>query len=209
MKINLFIITAFLFFIQTQNLGAQKASYDNYEVQVDGLGCPFCAYGLEKKFKEFKGIKKVRIEIETGVMRFDYPSDKPLSLTQVSNQVEKAGYTPIELNITRSNGKKEYLKPSETYAQVKGKTVNRSFFVNGKCDMCKARIEKTAKGIAGVASANWDLKTKQLTVSYSPSQTSPEKIMQAIASKGHDTQNVRATDAAYKSLPACCNYKRK
>ena len=36
---------------------AQK-TFDQFEVQVDGLGCPFCAYGLEKKFKEFKGIKK-------------------------------------------------------------------------------------------------------------------------------------------------------
>ena len=37
---------------------AQK-QMDQFQVQVDGLGCPFCAYGLEKKFKEFKGIKNV------------------------------------------------------------------------------------------------------------------------------------------------------
>ena len=28
------------------------AAVDHYEVQVDGLACPFCAYGLEKKAQE-------------------------------------------------------------------------------------------------------------------------------------------------------------
>ena len=34
-------------------LNAQNSKdRDSFEIQVDGLGCPFCAYGLEKKFKE-------------------------------------------------------------------------------------------------------------------------------------------------------------
>ncbi|MFT4565961.1 MAG: mercuric ion binding protein [Saprospiraceae bacterium] len=41
------------------NVQAQdkKADRDNFTMQVDGLGCPFYAYGLEKKFKKFKGLK--------------------------------------------------------------------------------------------------------------------------------------------------------
>jgi mercuric ion binding protein len=77
---------------------------DAFEVQVDGLGCPFCAYGLEKKFKEFKGIKDVKIDIETGDFSFQYPAEKSLSLIAVVQQVEKAGYTPMKTVITRANG---------------------------------------------------------------------------------------------------------
>jgi mercuric ion binding protein len=82
---------------------AQK-NMDVFEVQVDGLGCPFCAYGLEKKFKEFKGIKDVKIDIETGDFSFQYPAEKSLSLTAVVQQVEKAGYTPMKTLIKRANG---------------------------------------------------------------------------------------------------------
>ncbi len=82
---------------------AQKER-DNFEVQVDGLGCPFCAYGLEKKFKEFKGIKNVKIDIETGDFTFTYPSEKKLTLIQVEEKVIKAGYSPITMKVTRANG---------------------------------------------------------------------------------------------------------
>ena len=87
----------------TLSVSAQK-TYDQFEVQVDGLGCPFCAYGLEKKFKELKGIKKVKIDIETGDFTFTYPSEKGLTLEDVKKQVEKAGYTPITSKVTRASG---------------------------------------------------------------------------------------------------------
>ena len=82
---------------------AQKAM-DKFMVQVDGLGCPFCAYGLEKKFKEFKGIKNVKIDIETGDFSFRYPAEKALTMDAVVAQVEKAGYTPVTSKIERANG---------------------------------------------------------------------------------------------------------
>ena len=56
---NIIIIFLSIFLLGTTNqLNAQSKTMDEFTVQVDGLGCPFCAYGLEKKFKEFKGIKK-------------------------------------------------------------------------------------------------------------------------------------------------------
>lgn len=89
--------------IMAFSANAQKAM-DKFMVQVDGLGCPFCAYGLEKKFKEFKGIKNVKIDIETGDFSFRYPAEKALSMVDVVAQVEKAGYTPITTKIERANG---------------------------------------------------------------------------------------------------------
>jgi len=86
-----------------------QATVDRFEVQVDGLGCPFCAYGLEKKFKELKGIKKVKIEIDSGIFSFTYPAEKALSLSDVAKQVKKAGYTPVTLQITRFDGEIETL----------------------------------------------------------------------------------------------------
>ena len=100
------IYILFLGFLSISTVHAQKER-DNFEIQVDGLGCPFCAYGLEKKFKEFKGIKNVKINIETGDFTFTYPTEKKLTLIQIEEKVRKAGYTPITLKIIRSNGEVE------------------------------------------------------------------------------------------------------
>ncbi len=102
MKIK--IIGLLFFAILTATAVQGQKEVDRFEVQVDGLGCPFCAYGLEKKFKELKGIKNVAIDIETGDFTFTYPSEKALSLPDVAAQVKKAGYTPVTLKITRASG---------------------------------------------------------------------------------------------------------
>ena len=59
--------------------------------------------------------------------------------------------------------------------------------VSGNCGMCETRIEKAAKGVNGVKSADWDQKTKQLEVSYDETKTNMETIRKAVATVGHDT----------------------
>lgn len=83
-----------------------------------------------------------------------------------------------------------------------------TFKVWGNCDMCKARIEKTAK-IDGVSKADWDKDTKILTLVYNPSEVKIESILKKIASVGHDTEKFKASEEAYKNLPGCCWYDRE
>lgn len=80
--------------------------------------------------------------------------------------------------------------------------------VNGNCDMCKARIEKAAKAVDGVASVNWDKETKIMNLAFDDSKTDVHKVEMAIASVGHDTEMHKATDEAYDKLPGCCQYDR-
>lgn len=79
--------------------------------------------------------------------------------------------------------------------------------VSGQCEMCKARIEKAAK-IDGVSMAEWNKDTKVLTLAYNPSKVTSDAVQKSIAAAGHDTEKFKATDAAYKSLPSCCQYDR-
>lgn len=179
---------------------------DNFEVQVDGLGCPFCAYGLEKKFKEFKGIKNIAIDIETGDFSFTFPTAKALTMDAVVAQVVKAGYTPNEAKITRADGTIETNTSEETVAMNNLETAR--MHVNGMCGMCKARIEKATSTVTGVASATWDVDTKMLTVKYDKELTDENIIEKAAAAVGHDTEGTRATNEAYDNLHPCCKYKR-
>lgn len=77
------------------------AAVDHYEVQVDGLACPFCAYGLEKKLKKLPGAVNVQIELNTGWASFDVSSGVLLP-EPVQDAVRKAGFTPRDIRVTAS-----------------------------------------------------------------------------------------------------------
>ena len=83
------------------------------------------------------------------------------------------------------------------------------FKVYGNCGMCEARIEKAAKSVDGVTSADWDKETKMIEVTYNSGKVEMMDIQKAIAKAGHDTEKVEAEDAVYNDLPGCCQYERK
>ena len=177
---------------------AQK-TMDKFMIQVDGLGCPFCAYGLEKKFKEFKGIKDVKIDIETGDFSFSYPSEKALSMADVEKQVEKAGYTPITSRIERADGKVEESDASGASDKTEGEAT-KNLMVAGNCGMCESRISKAVKSVNRVSDISWDKNTKMAKVSFNSETTSLSKIEMAVAKAGHDTQNHTAQATTYDAL---------
>lgn len=88
-------------------------------------------------------------------------------------------------------------------------TKTKKFKVYGSCSMCKTRIEKAAKSVEGVSSADWNQETEMLTVSFDASKAKVDDIHKAIAKVGHDTDKVKADDKVYDALPQCCHYKRE
>ena len=90
---------------------------------------------------------------------------------------------------------------------AKSNTKTETITVSGNCGQCKDRIEEAAYTIKGVKSAKWNKKTHELVVVYNTTKTSIDKISAAIAISGHDANGVKATDAVYKTLPACCAYR--
>lgn len=96
---------------------------------------------------------------------------------------------------------------STSFAQKKAPKVKTlEFNVTGVCKMCKERIEN-ATLIKGVKSAEWDKLAQTLSVIYNPKKTDEETIHEAVASHGHDTEKVKASEEAYKKLPDCCAYR--
>jgi len=79
--------------------------------------------------------------------------------------------------------------------------------VEGLCDMCKTRIEKTAKEIDGVTIAEWNRDTKILALEFDSAKTGLDAISKALAEVGHDTEKDKADDLVYEELPACCKYR--
>lgn len=90
------------------------------------------------------------------------------------------------------------------FAQTKPVTITLK--VSGNCSMCKKRIE-TALDKSGVKQAVWDTKSKLLKVTYNPAKITEQKIHEAVAAAGHDTERVKAKDEVYAELPFCCLYR--
>jgi mercuric ion binding protein len=82
------------------------------------------------------------------------------------------------------------------------------FKVWGNCGMCKKTIEKSLR-IEGVKKASWDVKSKEITVSFDAKKTDLKKIQQAICAAGYDNDGCKGNDEAYNKLHSCCKYERK
>ncbi len=101
---NLLIVIILI--VSTMAYG-QKETNDLFTVKVDGLGCAFCAVGLEKSLQKNKGIENIKIELETGTLTFETAHTRRLQSADVVELVEKAGYTPVNFRVKRADGKEE------------------------------------------------------------------------------------------------------
>ncbi len=90
-------------------------------------------------------------------------------------------------------------------AQEKNKKLE--FEVDGKCEMCKMRIEKAALDVKGVKYASWDIPSHQLSVIIDERKTNAMQIKTALVNVGHDTKELKATQEAYDKVHPCCKYR--
>lgn len=79
--------------------------------------------------------------------------------------------------------------------------------VNGNCDMCKKRIEKAAYSVKGVKSAVWHADDQALHLIIDESKCKVLDVEKAVAKVGHDSQDIKATEAEYAKIHGCCKYR--
>lgn len=71
-----------------------------YVIRVDGLACPYCAYGIEKKFNKIKGVKFVDIDLNNGIVTvraFDVTLDEQ----KLKKLFRDAGFTYRGMRVIR------------------------------------------------------------------------------------------------------------
>lgn len=72
---------------------AALAANKHYVLGVDGLACPFCAYGIEKRLNKVDGVTGVEVDIGTSTVRVTLQDGKTLSEAQARQAVDEAGFT--------------------------------------------------------------------------------------------------------------------
>lgn len=72
---------------------AALAADTQYVMRVDGLACPYCAYGIEKKLKQIEGVEKIDVDLEKGLVTVDVREGVALTEPQMVQLFKDAGFT--------------------------------------------------------------------------------------------------------------------
>ncbi|MBL4575911.1 MAG: cation transporter [Opitutaceae bacterium] len=125
-KIQLLLLNAILLVFLL--LGTQaRAEVSHVSIAINGLGCPFCVYGLEKQLKKVDGVKKVDIELKTGLAFVTLENGTYPNISMFQNAVKKAGFTPQAVQITAIG--KVQTKNDEMYLSLRGSDDKYLLFV--------------------------------------------------------------------------------
>lgn len=69
------------------------AAPPTYRLHVDGLACPFCAYGIEKKLKAIDGVAHLETSIKEGTVTVTMKDGVTLDEATAKKAVKAAGFT--------------------------------------------------------------------------------------------------------------------
>jgi len=72
---------------------AALAAPTQYQLSVDGLACPFCAYGIEKKLNAVEGVTKIGVDINAGTVTVTMAEGASMTKAQADRIVKDAGFT--------------------------------------------------------------------------------------------------------------------
>jgi copper chaperone CopZ len=93
------------------------------------------------------------------------------------------------------------------FAQKPSKApVTTTFWVAGVCGMCEQTIEQ-ALDVKGVITADFNLASNQLTITYKPTKISEAQLHSILNEVGYDTEKSACTDEQYKRVHGCCMYR--
>jgi len=74
-------------------VAAQELANPTYQIQVNGLSCPFCAYGIEKQVKAIEGVEDITLDLKAGLLTVTMEEGGVLDQATASKAVEAAGFT--------------------------------------------------------------------------------------------------------------------
>ncbi len=85
---------------------AQEPAHPTYQIQVNGLSCPFCAYGIEKQVTAIEGVEEIALDLKAGLLTVTMEEGAVLDQPTASKAVERAGFTMgsfQQVHVAKSN----------------------------------------------------------------------------------------------------------
>lgn len=69
------------------------------ELRVNGMTCPFCAFGIEKKVLDVDGVEGVEVLLDEGLLRLSLRRGNGATVRDLERAVEKAGFELADLTL--------------------------------------------------------------------------------------------------------------
>lgn len=85
-----------IFFFGAGTAGAEILAAD---LRVNGMTCPFCAYGIEKKLRNIDGVQEVEVLFDEGILRLTLAPDNKATTRDLDSAVKKSGFKLSGLTI--------------------------------------------------------------------------------------------------------------
>ena len=144
-------------------------------VRVDGLACPFCAYGLEKKLKKIESVDKLEIKINEGIVMLYFKEGAKIDKDVITKKVKEAGFTPRELQI-EGESKKEIaaMKTHKISLDIKGIS----------CEGCVSRIKNALNKLDCVHDVDVSLTAEKAEFTCADEKVDQKTFVQAIEALG-------------------------
>lgn len=93
LSLSLGLIVVTPAFAATAPAGGVTATHPNaYVLQVDGLACPFCAFGIEKEFSRQPGVTNTNVNLANGVLIVTVKPGTRFTDAQLKQVVHAAGF---------------------------------------------------------------------------------------------------------------------
>ncbi len=142
---------------------------------LEGMTCASCAMRIEKGLKKLPGVTDASINFATEQATVTYDPVQT-GLEQMVQKVDMVGYKAILL-----------VMPSPKLAPVEPETeVHATFNLEGMtCASCAMRIEKGLQKVPGVKDASVNFAMEQATITYDPTQTNLEQMVQKVEAVGY------------------------
>ena len=67
-------------------------------LKVDGMVCPFCAYGLEKRLRDLPALDETLIQVSDGLVQIRVKEGEQLTDEAIEDAVERAGFSLREIH---------------------------------------------------------------------------------------------------------------
>lgn len=95
------------------------AQITDVEMQVDGMTCPFCVYGIEKKLEALEEVEDAGANLKTGTVDINLKENEPIDLARLEEAVLESGFTPGRINVKATGELTGYELEGKEYPALK------------------------------------------------------------------------------------------
>ncbi len=176
-NIKSLIITPF-FLTLFMIIAAAAGDLQKATLRVDGLACPFCAYGVEKKLQKIEGVEKLDIKINDGLVVIYFQENAKIDKKLITQKVKEAGFTLRDISIETPQS--EIKKGEKITLQIEGMT----------CQGCVDRIKTALSKVECIQEANVNLEKKEAKVICTGGGQDRQKVVDAVNNLGFKAEIV-------------------